>query len=502
MRPRRARGAAVSADTRERLIDAAIESIYQHGYAETTVAKISELADVSQGVMHHHFAGKEDLLAEAMMRLLDVMHTRVVEGCAAASSPRGKLWAVIEAVLGEEQSDKRTAAVWLAFWVHSEYHKPLRRTRDIYNRRLLSNVRGYLRLIFQEIGARGAEERADYGATMIISLLHGAWLSYTLEERGVSLERARLLVWEAIEMLISRAREVLHDDRGLVATSARLMDDTSIELTAADIKNIGKWKARAREVSRVFVPHFRGAEYAGNIRGASDLLSAGFKPVAHISARNVKDEDELERMVAGMSGIGVREFLLLGGGENPPAGKFDSALQMLNTGAFVRHGAQRVAFAGHPEEHPEQKTATMRAALLQKIHAAQEMKLNPYIVTQFCFAATPFFDFLDWLKDERVTVPVRLGLAGRVSAHKLLKFAVACGIGRSLSFFRRQFDKSVGLVNYSPEGLLAELAGRIAVRSYDFPVSVHFYPFGAVSETLAVSSETVSSADFAEAANA
>ncbi len=484
-------------DTRERLIDAAIESIYQHGYAETTVAKISELAEVSQGVMHHHFAGKEELLTQAMRRLLTIMHRRVVHGCNDASSPRGKLWAVIEAVLGEEQSDQRTSAVWLAFWVHSEYHAPLRRTRDLYSRRLLSNVRGYLRMVFQEIGATGADERADYGATLIISLLHGVWLSHTLKEHDLDLERARLLVWEAIEMLISRARERLHEDRGLVATSSSLLADASIELTAQDIGNIGKWVGRAKPESRIFVPHFRGMDYTRNVRAAGELLSAGFCPVAHISARNVRDEDELERMVAGMSGVGVKEFLLLGGGENPPAGGFDSALQMLKTGVLSRHRAGRVAFAGHPENHPEQERGVMREALKEKIGLAQEMGLNPFVVTQFCFAATPFFEFLDWLKGAGICVPVRLGLAGRVRAKKLMKFAVACGIGRSLSFFRRQFGKTVGLVNYSPEGLLAEIAGRIAVHNYEFPVSVHFYPFGAVSETLAIASESAHESEFA-----
>ena len=491
----------MTADTRDRLIDAAIESIYQHGYADTTVAKISELAEVSQGVMHHHFAGKEELLAQAMAHLLEIMHRRVVDGCAAAGSPRGKLWAVIEAVLGEEQTEKRTSAVWLAFWVHSEHHKQLRRARDIYSRRLGANVRNYLRQIFVEIGAIGVAERTDYGATMIISLLHGAWLSHTLEERGVSLQRARLLVWEAIEMLIARAREKLREDKGLVATSSSLLADSSIELTGADIAAIGKWRRQATEVevSRIFIPHFRGGDYSRNVRAAGELISAGLQPVAHLAARNVGDEDELERMVAGMSGVGVKEFLLLGGGENPPSGKFDSALQMLQTGVFSRHHIERVAFAGHPEEHPEQEQKTMRTALAQKIDTAMEMKLSPYIVTQFCFAATPFFEFLDWLKDTGICVPVRIGLAGRVSARKLMKFAIACGIGRSLSFFRRQFDKSVGLVNYSPEGLLAEVAGRIAVRSYKFPVSVHFYPFGAVSETLAVVAD---GADFMQTANA
>ena len=132
----------------------------------------------------------------------------------------------------------------------------------------------------------------------------------------------------------------------------------------------------------------------------------------------------------------------------------------------------------------------MRRALLEKIAVAKKSNMDFFIATQFCFAAAPFFDFLDWLKAEGVCAPVRLGLAGRVNAAKLMKFAVACGIGRSVKFLQKRFDAASLLVNYSPEGLLSELAARISVRQYNFPVGVHFYPFGAVRETLAVVSET------------
>ena len=426
-----------------------------------------------------------------MERLLNRMRIKTLEGCQKADSPRGKLWAVIEAVLGDEQSDKRASSVWLAFWVHADYNKDLRYLRDIYKRRLLSNVRGYVIRIFREIGAYSPDERADYASCIVVSLIHGVWLSHEMgEEISSDMERARLLVWECLEMVISRSRERLHEDKGLVATSASLLSNVSIEIIAKDMKEIKQWHQFAKPDMQVFIPHFRGVDIVENVNIAYSIIKAGFVPVTHVSARNVRDESELERIVAGMAGVGVHHFLLLGGGDNPPAGKFDSALQLLETGVLLRHGAESVSFAGHPEEHPEQKKSVMRQALLDKIKMAQEMGLKPSIVTQFCFAATPFFDFLDWLKDAEISVPVRLGVAGRVDATKLLKFAAACGIGRSIKFARRQFGKSLGLVRYSPEGLLAEFAGRLAVRSYDFPVQLHFYPFGAVRETLAIASES------------
>lgn len=477
-------------EMRGRLIAATVEAIYRNGFADATIAKISELAEVSTTTVQNYFPRKEDLLEQTMWHLLDQMHARVVEGCARAEGPRGKLGAVIEAVLGEEQSNARASNVWLAFWVEAEHFESLGRVRKIYNRRLYSNVRGYLREIFRETGAHHPDERAEYAAVMVVSVLHGAWLSFTLKEESVQdLEHCRMMVGECVEMLLSRAREKLHEDRGVVATSSRFAGEISVEVLNADLNRMDEWREYLEADSRVFVPHFRNGNTEAGVRTAVKLLENGMTPVAHVAARNVADENELERIVAGFSGAGVREFLFLGGGENPPAGKFDSAMQMLGTGVLQRHNAKRVGFAGHPEEHPERERAVMRRALEEKLEYAAAHNLEAFIATQFCFTVTPYFQFLDWLKSRGINVPVRLGLAGRVGAQKLLKFAVISGIGRSLGFFRRQFGKTIGMVNFSPEGMMAEIAGRLAVRRYDFPVHLHFYPFGAVRETLAVVSE-------------
>ena len=51
---------------RTQLIAAAISSLHDHGYAETTVARIAARAGVSPGIVHHYFNGKDDLLFATM----------------------------------------------------------------------------------------------------------------------------------------------------------------------------------------------------------------------------------------------------------------------------------------------------------------------------------------------------------------------------------------------------------------------------------------------------
>ena len=60
-------------------------------------------------------SSKEDLLVNTMRYLLEVMHKRVIEGTSQDAAPRAKLWAVIESVLGDEQSEDKITVVGCPF---------------------------------------------------------------------------------------------------------------------------------------------------------------------------------------------------------------------------------------------------------------------------------------------------------------------------------------------------------------------------------------------------
>lgn len=61
-----------SAETRQKLIDAALAGLLQEGYARITTADIAERAGVSRGALNHHFSGKEDLVVQAVHHQLDI----------------------------------------------------------------------------------------------------------------------------------------------------------------------------------------------------------------------------------------------------------------------------------------------------------------------------------------------------------------------------------------------------------------------------------------------
>ena len=55
--------------TRAALLDATIDCLVEHGYADTTTTRVVERAGVSRGAQVHHFPTKADLVSEAVRRL-------------------------------------------------------------------------------------------------------------------------------------------------------------------------------------------------------------------------------------------------------------------------------------------------------------------------------------------------------------------------------------------------------------------------------------------------
>lgn len=55
--------------TRTALLDATIGSLVEHGYANTTTARVAELAGVSRGAQIHYFASKAAMVAAAIEHL-------------------------------------------------------------------------------------------------------------------------------------------------------------------------------------------------------------------------------------------------------------------------------------------------------------------------------------------------------------------------------------------------------------------------------------------------
>ena len=73
-------------ETRNRILEAAVESFAQHGYDGTGVAEICRRASVTKGGFYHHFPSKQALFLELMDRWLGGLDDQLAAACAEAKT--------------------------------------------------------------------------------------------------------------------------------------------------------------------------------------------------------------------------------------------------------------------------------------------------------------------------------------------------------------------------------------------------------------------------------
>jgi AcrR family transcriptional regulator len=101
--------------TRQRLLEAALESLAELGYAGSTVAVVAARAGVSRGAAQHHFPTRADLFAAAVEYITEVRLAEIREQAAALPAGGNRTEAILGLVVGVYTGPLFRAALHL--WV-------------------------------------------------------------------------------------------------------------------------------------------------------------------------------------------------------------------------------------------------------------------------------------------------------------------------------------------------------------------------------------------------
>ena len=275
----------------------------------------------------------------------------------------------------------------------------------------------------------------------------------------------------------------------LVETSPeleRFLQGYSIEVMPRTAEKIENFQDILPKGTRVYIAHIEGTPIEDMVKTAARLASEGYAVMPHFPARIIKDKATLETWIDMYQGeAGVNQALLLAGGVTTPHGDFDSSMQLLETGLFDAKGFTRLHVAGHPEGNkdidPDGSRKNVDAALSWKQHFSERTDAKMALATQFCFEAKPVIAWVNALQAAGIDLPVHIGIAGPAKLQTLIKFAIACGVGPSLSVLqKRAKDVSKLLLPFEPDEIIAELAAHKAANP-DFGIeSVHFFPLGGI----------------------
>lgn len=264
------------------------------------------------------------------------------------------------------------------------------------------------------------------------------------------------------------------------------LNDYSIEVMPKTAEKVEDFRALLPEGTRVYIAHIEGTPIEDMVATARRLSRDGYRVMPHFPARIIKDHATLADWIARYQGeAGVDQALLLAGGPKTPYGDFHSSMQLMETGLFDRAGFTRLHVAGHPEGNrdidADGSDKMVMEALRWKQAFADRSDAKMALATQFAFEARPIIAWADRLTAEGIHLPIHIGIAGPAKLQTLIKFAIACGVGASLSVLqKRARDVTKLLLPFEPTEIVTELAAHKAANPAFNIERIHFFPLGGI----------------------
>lgn len=201
-----------------------------------------------------------------------------------------------------------------------------------------------------------------------------------------------------------------------MANVVKEMSDKGISVPAGQIFSI---------VDKSTDPGTKDTDRVKTIERATQLVKLGYRPVPHMAARRYRDAAHLKTIVTALLDAGTDGFLLLAGDPRKPAGEFQAAMDMAETGVFDDPRVKTIVFAGHPYGNPNTSSdKTARELKRKNAWSAAHPEKEVFLCAQVCYSPSKFVRWLNQLDREGNKLPVRPGvMLGDVKA----KFAFAHG---------------------------------------------------------------------------
>ena len=212
---------------------------------------------------------------------------------------------------------------------------------------------------------------------------------------------------------------------------------------------------------------------------AERLAARGYRVVPHVSARLVADDSHLAEIVARLVACGVDDVFVPAGDADPPAGRFDSALSLIERLTEMGRPFARVGITGYPESHPRiDDDITIQAMWDKRQHAA-------YIVSNLCFDPAVLRRWIGRVRARGVKLPLLVGLAGAGGRGRLVRMAARAGVAESARFLAGHTEWFLRLGapgGYSPDRLLDRTGATLSAPA-SAVAGLHLFTFNQIQQT-------------------
>jgi len=257
---------------RQQLIDATITSIAKFGLSNTTLAKVTQIAGLSPGIVSFYFNSKDALLL-ATLRFVAEEYEAAWQGAveAAGPDPAAQLRALIEVNFDAKLSAPARAAVWYSFWgearAREEYMKLCGDRDAAYFERVLA----LCQRIIGEGGYDGLD--AEALARAIDGMIDGIWQGLLVESGQRDREPARRSCFALLASLFPRHFEMPTGHGAATEPAAQeplAADGIPVTLPAWTYDNA---EFHALEREHLFLPNWQIICHVSDVPGKGDYAT-------------------------------------------------------------------------------------------------------------------------------------------------------------------------------------------------------------------------------------
>ena len=268
-------------------------------------------------------------------------------------------------------------------------------------------------------------------------------------------------------------------------TGRQILERYSFEVTCRGMSQVRESIRAIPPGTRVNITALGRETYEDRVAAASDLIDLGLQPVAHIAARRVSSVSRFSDFMSRLTDLGASEdVFVIGGDARDSEGPFGDAFSLIDSGILADFGVRRVGVAVYPEGHPFIDDGVLASDLASKLGALRDQRLEAYAISQLCFDAQAVSSFVGPIIASGTLADLRIGLPGPTTAKKLIAYATQFGVKSSIGIVRKYGLSLANLMSTAKPGRFIEDLTQTIRPNPATPTLLHFYPFGAVKNTI------------------
>jgi TetR/AcrR family transcriptional regulator, transcriptional repressor of bet genes len=176
---------------RVQLIEATIDCIAKYGIVGTTLAKVTEVAGLSLGLVNFHFASKERLFEETLRYVASEHRDQWQKAIQAPNlGDADRLMAIIDSFFHPTICSRKKLSVWFAFFGEAANRSTYRAiVEDIDEERHQVSMR-----LIRRIAGEGAVLDPTLVSLTLEALVDGLWLNMLIYPKEFNREQAKMQV--------------------------------------------------------------------------------------------------------------------------------------------------------------------------------------------------------------------------------------------------------------------------------------------------------------------